>query len=109
MQKDYFDIGVPFVAGGVVFLLAFYLLGLIVPANVAWEQVTSAVVHDRAISCHKAVVAHLAEIGDTTDLKVTGMESRAMRDELAAEFTVDTDDVSRDRLVRQACSEMLNA
>lgn len=109
VNRDYFEVGVPFVGGGVVFLLGFYLLGLIVPANVARSDLASALVHDRAVLCHQAVVAHLAQTGDTTDLTAAGMASRETREALAAKFTVESGDAVKDRLVRDACRDMLGA
>jgi putative Ca2+/H+ antiporter (TMEM165/GDT1 family) len=108
-NRDYFEIGVPFLAGGVVFLLGFYLLGLIVPANVARNTVTAALVHERAVLCHKAAIAYIAEVGDKTDFKAAGMAAREARDALAAKFTIESDDVKNDRLVRDACRDMLGA
>ena len=78
-NRDYFEVGVPFIGGGVVFLLVFYLLGLMVPSNVARSTVTAALVHERAVLCHKAAVAYIAEVGDKTDFKAAGMAAREAR------------------------------
>jgi hypothetical protein len=93
----------------VVFLLLFYLVGLIVPANVARNTVTAALVHERAVLCHKAAIAYVAETGDKTDLKAEGMAAREARSALAAKFTIESDAPDNDRLVRDACRDLLGA
>jgi hypothetical protein len=109
VKRDFFDIGVPFLSGGVVFLLGLYGLGMITPTNVARDRLAQALVNDRATLCQQAALTHLATVGDTTPLNATGMAAREMRDALAAEFFTESGDVVRDRLVREACSQKLNA
>ncbi len=109
MKKDLFNLGVPFLGGGVSFLLALYGLGLITPTNIARDQLALALVDDRATQCQQAVLAHNVAVGDTTPLNGTGMLAREMRDALAAEFFTESGDVVRDRLVRASCSQKLSA
>jgi hypothetical protein len=109
LKRDLFDVGVPFFGGGVVFLLGLYGLGMITPTSVAQDRLAQALVNDRATLCQQAALAHLADAGDTTPLNATGMAAREMRDELAAAFFTESGDLVRDRLVRAACSQKLNA
>ena len=66
MKKDLFTLGVPFVAGGIVFLLAGFTTGLMTTSSDARLGAQNARVDARASICQKAATAHFAEIGEAT-------------------------------------------
>ncbi len=109
LKNPVFDIGLPFLGGGVVILLSFYGLGWITPTNTARNNVEAARIDERASVCQQAAIAHLAEVGDIRVLNETGVLAREMRDALAEEFVLESGDAVKDRLVREACSSKLGA
>jgi hypothetical protein len=103
MKKSLFDLGVPFLAGGVVSLLGAYGAGLITATSTARMNIAEARIDERATMCHAAAVAYLAE---QTTARVAGF---AGSNALAEQFVVATGDASIDRMVREACSKKLSA
>jgi hypothetical protein len=106
MKTPYFDVGVPFIAGGVVFLLIAYGTGLMTAANTARANVAAARIDERAIICQEAAIAYLAEKAGNPS-GVTSAEAE-QRKALAEQFYVSSGDVSKDRAGREECSKKLN-
>ena len=107
-NRPYFEVGVPFLAGGVVFLLIAYVTGAMTAVNTANANVAAARIDERAIICQEAAVAYLAQKPDQTPGGVAGAEAADLRKALAEQFYVASGDVSRDRTGREECSKKLN-
>ena len=106
MKKDLFTLGVPFVAGGIVFLLAGFTTGLMTTSSDARLGAQNARVDARANICQEAATAHFAEIGEAMP-DFEGMAGREQRDAVAAEFLISSGNESIDRLALKSCSEKL--
>ena len=98
MKTPYFEVGVPFVAGGVVFMLIAYGTGLMTASNTAKADVAAARIDERAVMCQEAAVAHLAGAPAAAD------QTRA----LAEQFYISSGDVTKDRAGREECSRKLS-
>jgi hypothetical protein len=101
MKTPYFDIGVPFVAGGIVFMLIAYGTGLMTASNTARADVVAARIDERAIMCQEAAIAYLAQ-------KAGGTGAADQAKALAEQFYVATGDVNNDRAGREECSRKLS-
>jgi hypothetical protein len=106
MKSDLFTLGVPFVAGGIVFLLAGFGSGLVTTSSDARLSAQNARDDARANICEKAATAHFAEIGEKMP-DFEGMTGRDERKALAADFLVSSGDEKIDRLALESCSEKL--
>jgi hypothetical protein len=103
MKTPYFDVGVPFLAGGVVFLLIAYGTGAMTAVNTANANVAAARIDERAIMCQEAAVAYLAQ---KSGIPAAGEAD--MPKALAEQFYVASGDVSKDRAGREECSRKLS-
>jgi hypothetical protein len=101
MKTPYFDIGVPFVAGGIVFMLIAYGTGLMTASNTASADVAAARIDERAIMCQEAAVAYLAQ-------NAGGPGAADQAKALAEQFYVATGNVNNDRAGREECSRKLS-
>lgn len=108
MKKDIFPIAVPFLGGGVVFLLVAFTSGVMVTATDARNTALAARVDARASICREAAMAHYAGLGEAMP-DFTGMAGRQTRDGVAADFLVASGNQTIDRLALQSCSEKLAA
>ena len=101
MKKDWFLLGVPFVAGGIVFLLAAYLTGIVTPTSTSRMNVAMARVDERATMCFDAATAFLsAQVPGTAVLASAT---------LAEQFLSASGDKRTDTLVREQCQKKLEA
>jgi hypothetical protein len=91
---------VPFVAGGVVFMLIAYGTGLMTASNTARADVVAARIDERAIMCQEAAVAYLAQNA--------GAGAADQAKALAEQFYVATGNVNNDRAGREECSRKLS-
>jgi hypothetical protein len=101
MKTPYFDIGVPFIAGGIVFMLIAYGTGLMTASNTAKANVAAARIDERAVMCQAAAVAYLAQ-------NAGGPGAADQAKALAEQFYVSSGDVSKDRAGREECSRKLS-
>jgi hypothetical protein len=101
MKTPYFEVGVPFVAGGVVFMLIAYGTGLMTASNTARANVVAARIDERAIMCQEAAVAYLAQ-------NAGGPGAAEQAKVLAEQFYVATGNVNNDRAGREECSRKLS-
>lgn len=101
MDRDYFQIGVPFLAGGIVFMLVAYGTGLMTASNTARADVLAARIDERASMCQEAAVAYLAQ-------NAGGPGAAEQAKALAEQFYVATGDVNNDRAGREECSRKLS-
>jgi hypothetical protein len=106
MKRDLFDLGVPFAAGGVVFLLGAFASGAVTPTNIAQLNVAMARVDERATICQEAAMTVLAEATQTDDF--SGLAGKKRRDALAMDFVIPSGDARTDRLVLDECSKRLD-
>jgi hypothetical protein len=106
MKKNLFDLGVPFAAGGVVFLLATFASGSITATSTAQMNVAKARIDERATICQEAAMTVLAESTQPTDF--SGLPGKKLRDSLAMDFVIPSGDAQKDRLVLQECSKRLD-
>jgi hypothetical protein len=106
MKKDLFDLGVPFAAGGVVFLLAAFASGAVTATNTSQLNVAKARIDERATICQEAAMTVLAEATQPTDF--SGVEGKKRRDALAMDFVIPSGDDRTDRLVLDECSKRLD-
>ena len=106
MKKDLFDLGVPFLGGGVVFLLATFASGAITATSTAQLNVAKARIDERATICQDAAMTVLAE--STQPMDFSGVEGKKRRDSLAMDFVIPSGDARTDRLVLQECSKRLD-
>jgi hypothetical protein len=104
MKKSLFDLGVPFLAGGVLFLLTAYGTGLVTASNTARENVAAARIDERAVMCQEAAVAYLAHKAEQTPVAAATDLPKA----LAEQFFVATGDARRDRMVLEECTRKLS-
>jgi hypothetical protein len=100
-HKDLFLIGVPFLAGGVVFLLVAFATGLVTASSTSRANVAMARVDERATMCFDAATAYLATAQGQADGPIT----RA----LAEQFSIASGDARTDTLVQEACRKKLDA
>ena len=107
MNRDLFEVIVPFAAGGIVLLLLGFASGLITTTSSARSDVAMARIDERATICHEAAMASLAEATEPVDF--TGMEGRQRRNALASDFVIASGDDRTDRLVLEECSKRLDA
>jgi hypothetical protein len=101
MKTPYFEVGVPFVAGGVVFMLIAYSTGLMTASNTARADVAAARIDERALMCQEAAVAYLAQ-------NAGGAGAADQAKALAEQFYISSGDVSKDRAGREECSRKLS-
>ena len=106
MKKDVFDVGIPFAAGGVVFLLAAFASGIVTPTQSAQSDVAMARINERATICHEAAMTVLAEATQPQDF--SGIGGRQLRDSVARDFVIPSGDAGTDRLVLEECSKRLD-
>jgi hypothetical protein len=100
-DRDWFLIGVPFVAGGIVFLLLCFGTGIVTATSTSRTNVAMARVDERAIICFDAATAYLS----TPDGQLHPPERAA----LAAQFLTASGDKRTDTLVGEACRKKLGA
>jgi hypothetical protein len=101
MNKDLFSIGVPFVAGGVVFLLLAFGTGIITATSTSRTNIALARVDERALMCFDAASAYLLAHGADAN--------GATHATLAEQFLATSGDKRTDTLVREACQKKLGA
>ncbi len=101
MKTPYFDVGVPFVAGGVVFMLIAYGTGLMTASNTASADVAAARIDERAVMCQEAAAAHLAQ---QAGAPAAAGQAKA----LAEQFYISSGDITKDRAGREECSRKLS-
>jgi hypothetical protein len=106
MKKNLFDLGVPFAAGGVVFLLATFASGSITATSTAQMNVAKARIDERATICQDAAKTVLAE--STQAMDFSGVQGKKRRDALAMDFVIPSGDARTDRLVLEECSKRLD-
>jgi hypothetical protein len=107
MNRPYFDMGVPFLAGGVVFLLVAYLTGAMTATNTANANVAAARIDERAIMCQEAAVAYLTHKAEQTPAGVAA-DAADLPKALAEQFYVASGDISKDRAGREECTRKLS-
>jgi hypothetical protein len=98
MDRDFLSIGVPFVAGGAVFLLIAFATGIVTLGGTSRTDVAAARIDERATICFDAATAHLNASG-----KQAGQTAAA----LAQEFTITSGDKGTDALVQEECRKKL--
>ena len=99
MQKDLFSIGVPFIGGGVVFLLLAFGTGIVTATSTSRMDIAMARVDERATMCFDAATAFLA----TAEGQAVGTVKR----EFAEQFFVASGDRRTDTLVQDECRKKL--
>jgi hypothetical protein len=104
MKKSLFELGVPFIAGGVIFMLAAYGTGLMTASNTARANVAAARIDERAVMCQEAAVAYLAQKAEQTP-----GAAAAVPKVLAEQFLVASGDAGKDRMVLEECARKLSA
>lgn len=109
MRKSLFDLGVPFLGGGVIFLLVAFGTGAITATNTSTANVAMARIDERAAMCQEAALAYLAETGKQVPADRSGTEARDLTKALADKFFLTTGDVTKDKMIKEACSSKLNA
>ena len=101
MKKDLFLIGVPFVAGGVVFLLLAFGTGIVTTTSTSRINIAMARVDERATMCFDAASAYLL----TRGAEPNGPTNAS----LAEQFFTTSGDKRTDTLVREECQKRLGA
>jgi hypothetical protein len=101
MNRDLFSIGVPFLAGGIVFLLLCFGTGIVTASSTSRMNVAMARVDERATMCFDAATAHILTSGG----QVGGPASSA----LAEQFFTTSGDKRTDTLVQEQCRKKLGA
>lgn len=98
MKKDVFEVGVPFIAGGVVFLLLAAGTGIITTSGTSRTDVAAARINERATMCFDAATAHL---------NASGQQAGQTAAALAQEFAIASGDKRTDTLVQEECRKKL--
>jgi hypothetical protein len=98
-RKDLFSIGVPFVAGGVVFLLLAFGTGIITATSTARMSASLARIDERASMCFDAATAFLA----TAQGQAAGPITR----EFAEKFSIASGNRTTDTMVQDQCRKKL--
>jgi hypothetical protein len=99
-HRDLFLLGVPFVAGGIVCLLAAFATGLITTTSAARTDIAMARIDERATICFEAATAFLS-----TESSGTSVPTNAA---LAEQFFATSGDKRTDTLIRERCQKMLD-
>ena len=99
-DRDRFLIGVPFIGGGVIFLLLAFGSGIITATNTARANVALARIDERATICFDAATAYLS----TPD----GQGQAPASADLVAQFVTASGDKRTDTMVGEACRKKLN-
>jgi hypothetical protein len=99
-HRDLFLIGVPFVAGGIVFLLVAFATGLVTTTSASRTNIAMARIDERATMCFDAATAFLSTEGSGTSTPTNAA--------LAEQFFATSGDKRTDTLVRERCQKMLD-